>query len=148
MHKLISLFRGLSGLSGLRRLITIILMRYGFPGVGSNPRNGYICFNCNYLFLLFLSFLLSAGVLFQGLHVHFYLFSNQSVNDTPFWYHLFKKTKLFRRLSVCFFFVFFFFYRYMYEYMYVLFIKPLVSGVGCDFCLWLFLDFSVYLFFY
>ena len=75
-------------------------MRCGFRGVGSNPRNGYICFNSNYLFLLFLSFLLSAGVLFQVLHVHFYLFSNQSVNDKPFWYHLFEKTKLFHRLSI------------------------------------------------
>ena len=43
-------------LSGLRRLTAVILMRCRFPGVGSNPRNGYICFNCNNLFLLFLSF--------------------------------------------------------------------------------------------
>ena len=43
--------------------------------------------------IIFFFFLLSAGVLFQVLHVQFYLFSNQSVNDTPFWYHSFKKTK-------------------------------------------------------
>ena len=43
-------------LSGLRRLTTVVLMRCRFPGVGSNPRNGYICFNCNNLFFLFLSF--------------------------------------------------------------------------------------------
>ena len=128
-------------LSGLRRLTTVILMRCGFRGVGSNPRNRYICFNCNYLFLLFLSYLLSAGVLFQVLHVHFYLFSNQSVNDTPFWYHFLRKQNPFVDYL-------FFFNRYIYVYMYVLFIKPMVSGVGCDFCLWLFLDFSVYLFFY
>ena len=90
-------------LSGLRRLTTVILMRCGFPGVGSNPRNEYICFNCNYLFLLFLSFLLSTGVSSQVLHVHFYLFRNQSVNDTPFWYHLFKKTKTLSS-TICFYF--------------------------------------------
>ena len=99
-------------------------MRCPFPGVGSNPRNGYICFNCNNLFLLFLSFLLSADVLFQVLHVHFYLFSNQSVNDTPFWYHSFKKTKtlsFLRRLSV--------FYIYMYVYMYVRIVTGDTSNV-------------------
>ena len=99
-------------------------MRCRFPGVGSNPRNGYICFNCNNLFLLFLSFLLSAGVLFQVLHVHFYLFSNQSVNGTPFWYHSFKKTKtlsFLRRLSV--------FYRYKYVYMYVRIVTGDTSNV-------------------
>ena len=62
--------------------------------MGSNPRNGHICFNCNNLFLLFLSYLLSAGVLFQVLHVHFYLFSNQSVNGTPFGIIHFRKLKL------------------------------------------------------
>ena len=66
----------------------------------------------NYMFwlyffsLLFLSFLLSVGVLFWVLHIQFYLFSNQSIIDTPFWYHSFKKTKpplsFLRRLSVFF----------------------------------------------
>ena len=33
----------------------------------------------------------------------------------------------------------------MHTLIWVTFSLPLVSGVGCDFCLWLFLDFYVYL---
>ena len=75
-------------------------MRCGFPGVGSNPRNGYIRLNCNYLFLFFsLSFLLSAGVCFKCcMFIFIYLAT------TPFWYHSFKKTK-----TLCFFVDYLFF---------------------------------------
>ena len=42
-------------LSRLRRLATVILMRCRFPGVGSNPKNGYM-FLIVIIFLFFSTF--------------------------------------------------------------------------------------------
>ena len=92
------------------RFTTVILMRCRFPGVGSNPRNGYmfviVIILFFYLFFFFFFLLLSTVVVFLVFHVHFYLFSNLSVNHTPFWYHSFKKPKLFRFFVDYLFFVF------------------------------------------